>query len=124
MDIIIISIACMFTFLVIFIVQKVMYKKNPSKEEIIVYQKALDKVEQEYLDKHNFLWKRDSLTEIRRNRGEKKCIVLMAFALIMLVVYYYLSTFADLHSVSIGSFVIGPIILIACGIMNFMGWLK
>lgn len=75
-------------------VEKFMYRKPISIGEVTAYQKVLNKADRNLKDRWDIEWKRDAHTELKRERKQKKSLVLifsgffLTFILIFSVLYF------------------------------------
>jgi len=77
MELIINSLVIIFTALVILIVEKFMYRVQPSQQRISDYQKKLDEMDANAKKEYNLDWKHDATDEIMKERKLTKCFTLI-----------------------------------------------
>lgn len=90
-----------FAFSVIIFVRNLMYAKAPKKEELEERQAILDHIDKSKVEKYGISWKHDSMTEINRERGQKKSIVLFMSGLFIILLMGILNKNLELSMTNI-----------------------
>jgi hypothetical protein len=112
MEVLINSSVFLCTLLIIILVEKVIYAKAISTQEIAERQKTLDEIERNVKIQYNLDWKRDAKTEIIRDRKKAKALALFFSAIGILFVAYPLAVFRLCPSSTVGCLCLSAVIVI------------